>query len=332
MSHGSEAEPESFAERADRELRRQAATGLSGAVLVALRDHVVLDTAYGSIDGVPMRVASRFWIASIGKQFTSVAILRCQERGLLRLDDPLSRFFPDAPAEKKPITLLQLLTHRSGLPQAYAADGIRERARAMNAILSQPLEEAPGTRFSYSNDNYVLAAAVLEMVSGRDYEDYVQDELLRPAELKDTGFAGTEGVRSVAPTRGPLPARLLGRQWGSVGAGGMFSTTRDLYTWYRALRAGSLLQPESLSQLFSPYVPISEGSSGLGWFLSPTGADERRIFTRGNDDFGPNGLVYAYPDREAVVVVLSHAGTNDDGVSFSRAAHAVVERLIRGDP
>jgi CubicO group peptidase (beta-lactamase class C family) len=330
LSLGTEAEPEGFAQRADRELRRLAATGFSGAVLVALRGRVVLDAAYGSVGREPMRADARFWIASIGKQFTSVAILRCQERGLLRLEDPLSRFFPDAPAEKKPITLLQLLTHRSGLPQAYAADGIRERVPAMNAILSQPLEVPPGTRFSYSNDNYALAAAVLEMVTGRTYEDYVQDELLRPAGLKDTGFAGTKGIRSVAPTRGPLPERLLGRQWGSVGTGGMFSTTRDLFTWYCALRAGGLLEPESLSQLFAAYVPIREGSAGLGWFLSPTGADEPCIFTRGNDDFGPNGLVYAYPDREAVVVVLSHAGANGDGVAFSRSAHAVLERLLVG--
>jgi CubicO group peptidase (beta-lactamase class C family) len=317
--------------RLDSVIRKETAAGFSGAVLVAVAGKVVLDRAYGEMGGAPLRPTSRFWIASIGKQFTAVAILRAQERGLLRLDDPISRFFPEAPADKAKTTIRHLLTHQSGLPQAYASNGIADRAAAVRAILAQPLVVPAGTRFSYSNDNYHLAAAILEIVTGRPYERHVRDELLRPIGLKDTGFAGTREARSVVPARGPLPARLRTRNWGNVGAGAMFSTTRDLYRWFVALREGRLLRNDSVAQMFKPYVAIQEGSSGLGWFLSVSPAGARRIFTRGNDDFGPNGLIYGYPDTEAVVVVLSHAGQKDGDVSFSRAAQAAIETVLSAD-
>jgi hypothetical protein len=83
-----------------------------------------------------------------------------------------------------------------------------------------------------------------------------------------------------------------------------------------------------VARLFTAYLSIQEGSSGLGWFLSTTPAGVRRVFTRGNDDFGPNGLVYGYPDRETVAVVLSHAGQKDDDLSFSRAAQAAIEAVL----
>ncbi len=299
-------------------------------MLVADRGSVLLDAAYGEVRGVPPRPDSRFWIASIAKQFTSAAVLRCQEQGRLRADDPIGRFFPQAPGDKASITLRQLLTHASGLPQDYAADGIAERSVAVHRILAQGLAHAPGTRFAYSNDNYVLAAAALEIATNRRFEDYVEVELLRPAGLQHTGFAGTRAARRVAPTREPLPARLAGRQWGSVGAGGMFSTTGDLYTWYRALREGRVLHAASVAALFSSQVVTKEGASALGWFVT-TREDQACVFTRGNDDFGANGLIYAYPERKAVVVILSHAGARDDDVSHSRAALSVVERQLLAD-
>ena len=317
--------------RLDRAMQAEAAAGFSGAVLVARDGRILVDKAYGETGGVALRPTSRFWIASMGKQFTSIALLHAQEQGLIRLEDPISRFFPDAPADKASTTVRQLLTHQSGLPQAYASNGIADRAAAVRAILAQPLAGPPDARFSYSNDNYHLAAAILEIVTRRLYEDHVRAALLQPAGLKDTGFAGTSEAASVVPARGALPERLLGRHWGNVGAGAMFSTTRDLHRWFVELRAGRLISRESVDRLFAPHVSIQEGWAGLGWFLSDTPAGVRRVFTRGNDDWGPNGVVYGYPDLQAVVIVLSHAGQKDDNASFSRAAHAAIERVLLGE-
>jgi CubicO group peptidase (beta-lactamase class C family) len=225
---------EDLARRLDGAIAKETEAGFSGAILVARQGRVLLDRAYGEVGGVAMRPTSRFWIASIGKQFTSVAILRAQEQGLLHLEDPVSRFFPEAPRDKAATTLLQLLTHQSGLPQAYVSSGIVDRAAAVRAILAQPLIVPAGARFAYSNDNYHLAAAILETVTGKPYERYLYGELLRPAGLKDTGFAGTDEVRSVVPARGPRPERLLTRNWGNVGAGAMFDHARPLPVVHRA--------------------------------------------------------------------------------------------------
>jgi CubicO group peptidase (beta-lactamase class C family) len=176
--------------------------------------------------------------------------------------------------------------------------------------------------------HYGLAAAALEVVTGRSYERFVKDELLGPAGLRDTGFAGTDSTSRVVPARDPPPARLWSRDWGSVGSGATFSTTRDLHAWLSALRVGRALRPDSVSLLFEPYVAIGEGASGLGWCVNTTAEGQRRVFTRGNDDFGVNGLIYAYPDRQRDVVILSHAGQRDDGLSFSLAALSAVEKHI----
>jgi CubicO group peptidase (beta-lactamase class C family) len=303
--------------------------GFSGAVLVAERETVLLDKGYGMAGGTRLVRSSKFWIASMGKQFTSAAVLKCQEQGRVRLTDRISKYLPAVPEEKQSITVLQLLTHSSGFPQNYVSDGITDRAQAIAAILAQPLAQPPGTAFGYSNDNYVLAASIVEIVTGRRFEDFVREELLRPAGISYTGFAATPEAHSVAPLPGPLPKRLQSRHWGSVGAGAMFSTTSDLYAWYKALVSGKVLGRASVDQLFTPYQKIQEGASGLGWFVGSTGRGTRCIFTRGNDDTGANGLIYVYPDRQVTVVVLCHAGQKHDDASWSRAILAEIESRLR---
>jgi hypothetical protein len=109
----------------------------------------------------------------------------------------------------------------------------------------------------------------------------------------------------------------------------MFSTTSDLYAWYKALVSGKVLGRASVDQLFTPYQKIQEGASGLGWFVGSTGRGTRCIFTRGNDDTGANGLIYVYPDRQVTVVVLCHAGQKHDDASWSRAILAEIESRLR---
>src|SRR5947207_9035373 len=101
----------------DRLIRKHVADGFSGTVLVARGDRVLIDRGYGSIGGVPMRPATRYWISSTGKQFVAAAILLLQEQGKLRLQDPISRWFPEAPPDKRAITIAQLLSHTSGIVQ-----------------------------------------------------------------------------------------------------------------------------------------------------------------------------------------------------------------------
>jgi CubicO group peptidase (beta-lactamase class C family) len=300
--------------------------GFSGSVLVARDGRVLLQGVYGSLQGKALSPDGRFLIASAAKQFTSTALLKLQERGRLDLDDPISKYFPDAPEEKRVITIRQLLSHTSGLPQAYDSESSTTWQQAAKSILNTPLTAKPGQKFQYSNENYQLGVALLEAVSGRRYAEFVRTELLTPAKLRDTGqLDGPASVRKLSPTMAPLPPRLLDFRWGGFG---YYSTAADFYRWYMTVRSGELLNASSDSELFAPRVKIGEGHAALGWFVGTTAGGEQRIFTRGNDDVGSSSLLYAYPQSDTVIVVLSHAGSKDEEMSWARAVHARMEALL----
>lgn len=311
--------------RVEHAVAQELQSGFTGAVLVARGDRVVVDAEYPARDDVRTSVDSRFILSSTAKQFVAAALLKCQERQLLSLDDPISRFFPQAPALLAAVTVRQLLTHSSGLPQGYASEEAGSRDEAVRLILSQAPTAQPGTQFQYSNENYQLAAAIVEIATRAEYAAFLERELLRPAGLRDTGRITAANAALLAPLAGDLPPRLLRSTWGMQG---YYSTAHDLYTWYRALRTGVVLQAGSVVQLFAPSVKIKEGQAALGWFVGKTDGGATRLFTRGNDDFGANSLIYIYPETDTILVVLSHAGDNDRDVSWSRSMLASIETAL----
>ncbi len=110
---------------------------------------------------------TRYWIASISKSFTATLIFRLQGQGALKLRDTVTKFFPNAPEDKRAITIEQLLMHTSGLPNKYASEGIVDRAEAVKRILQQPLMHLPGKQFGYTNDGYALLTAIAEAAGGK---------------------------------------------------------------------------------------------------------------------------------------------------------------------
>jgi CubicO group peptidase (beta-lactamase class C family) len=303
----------------------ETAAGSSGAVVVVHGGREVLAEGFGAVKGTPMGVETQFWIASVGKQFSSAAVLRAAELGMLRLDDAIANHLPAVPADKRAITLRQLLSHTSGLPQGYSSEDAASGEEAGRLILALPLAASPGSRFIYSNENFQLAACLLEVVTGEPYEVFVKRELWDRAGLQATGMARAGSPPTVAPAREPMPERLTRLRWGQQG---YFSTAPDLARWYVALRDARVLSAASVAELFGPVAPIQEGAAALGWFIGKTERGAPRIFTRGNEDFGPNGLIYAYPEVNSVIVVLSHAGNNSEGVSYSRALLARLEPIL----
>src|SRR5262245_34783044 len=110
LAFGARAQSPDLSRRLDDAVQTEAKAGFSGAVLVQHRGKLLVDKGYGALKQIEMSPDTRFWIASLGKQFTSAAVLKCQDRGFLRLDDPVARFFPDAPEDRKAITVRQLLS------------------------------------------------------------------------------------------------------------------------------------------------------------------------------------------------------------------------------
>src|SRR4051812_13816762 len=158
--HGQRARP--TITRIDQLARSQVDSGFRGVVLVAQDDSILLLRAYAPpCDS--LSVDQPFWIASMTKAFTAAAVLRLEEDGRLAVTDSIGRFFPDAPPDKRAITLQHLLTHTAGLGGEYSGGGIGQRARAVAAILSAPLIHKPGDGYRYGNDDYELLAAIVEV-------------------------------------------------------------------------------------------------------------------------------------------------------------------------
>ena len=300
--------------------------GFSGVVVVAREGEVLLSKASGTAKGRSIRLNSKFWIASVGKQFVAAAIMKLIDRGDVHLDDPLGRFIPEAPKDKAAITVRQLLSHTSGFAQSYVSEEQTDRSVAVQRMLAQPLAGVPGDKFRYSNSNTQLAAAIVEIVSGMSYGKFVERNLWGPAGLQATGMAGDAGGRSVTAIDGKLPTRLQGRYWGEQGA---YSTATDLLRWYRALTRGKIVRAATAAEMFRPIVKIGEGYATQGWFRGTTARGDDFLFVRGNEDFGANALLYAYPRSHIVIVVLTHAGdVPGQDKSWSRLVQQSLEQQL----
>src|SRR2546422_6011819 len=207
------------------------AKGFSGSVLVAVNDTVILDDGFGHTDAAAkysVTPATLFNIASITKTFTALGILKLEESGLLKLTDSLGKFFKVVPADKRAITIHELLTHTSGLQQHYVDMGVSSREPAVKNILDDTVKFVPGSDFQYSNENYELLAAIIEVVSGKSYERFTDDAILAPAKMTNTHFWGEIDdldAKKVAQKLKDLTKSERARNWDFLGSGGIYSTS-----------------------------------------------------------------------------------------------------------
>ena len=266
--------------------------GFAGSCLVAAGDEIELAEGYGlavRATGAPNGADTVHALASLTKQLTAAAILKLEEQGLLSTGDAVARFVA-VPEDKAAITLHHLLTHTAGLIGDTGPDFEPcPRDVALERMLAAPLLFPPGEGQAYSNAGFSLLAAVVEIVSGRRYEDYLRGALLEPAGLASTGFrlpdwSGatvahwyTDSAEWGVPLHKPYPC------WNILGNGDVLSTAPDLYRWLRALRGESLLGERSRAKLFT----AAAGDFGYGWRVTDT--------PRGN--------------------LVEHGGASSDGVS-----------------
>ena len=321
------------ADELDRNLTEQVEQGFNGVVLVFSDGEVLLHKGYGWTDNSrkhPITTDTVFNIASVSKQFTASAILTLEEDGLLSMQDPIDKYFAKVPSDKQGITLHQLASHTSGLGQNYAARATKKRDKAIKAILSVKLSVDPGTEFRYSNDNYTLLAAIVEIVSGRTFEDYLEKELLTPAGLDQTHFWGyfedldprTTAQKTYEAGRGP--------NWGRRGGTGMFSTAGDLFAWYRALLDESTLSAGIRERLMGTYVTARSGKLdvGYGWFEERSERDTRVVWTGGSEDFGHEVILRALVDEDLVIVVFARTPQGDG--KWRKKIWEMVETTVLG--
>lgn len=316
-------------------LTRLEAFGFSGTLLVENKGEVILHKGYGlanRAEKIPVNTSMIFNIGSLGKQFTAAAILKLEMQGKLSTDDTLGRFFPDAPDDKKGITLHQLLTHTSGLPYLWSGGMFAPatREQVIGEILALPLESNPGERHAYSNPGYSLLARVIENVSGMSYADYLRGNIFEPAGMARTGFEGDSDrwdngliVHSYSDSQDEGALKNFPTSEKAIGAGTIISTVGDLYKWEQALRGTGILSESAKEKFFAPHVPVQGPLSyGYGWNVGPTPRKTRVIF-HGGDIGGYNAEHRRYPDEHITVIFTSNARTNGAGYR-----QAVMNNLI----
>lgn len=298
-------------------------TGTPGATLAIYRDGTpVYVHAYGLSNRetkAPATTSTHYEIGSITKQFTAAAILQLQEAGKLDINATLATYLPDAPHAKE-VTLKQLLSHTSGMPEYLDGADVEAWAvkpatfgQIMARIKSRPLDFPPGTRWSYSNSGYVLLGRVIEVTSHETYEHYVKTHLLAAAGMGHTttvadearvagmakGYRHADGKLEAAPT---IHAAV---GWA---AGNLVSTVADLERWNVALQSGKIVRPADYVLMTTPATGSTD--YGLGLFIDTLDEQPRIGHTGGS--FGFTTSNQYFPKQGIQIIAFTNVGDNPE--------------------
>jgi CubicO group peptidase (beta-lactamase class C family) len=279
------------------------AEGFSGVVLVERRGTVEFLQAYGYADRrrkIRNTLDTRFEMASLTKPFTSAAILKLQEQGKLRTSDLLDRYIGPLPPPKNLATIHHLALHRAGLAVRGAEVPGDTRETFLQSVRTTPEESKPGEKYRYTNVGYGVLAAIIEIVSGRPYNDYVRQEILLPLGLKAAYFRD-ETVPGLAlgyqtPPDNPEPAKGGPKAAWDHGAGGLMISVPDLHMAFKGLRSGKVLSQASLEIMFHPWP-----DEGYGWHVRKDAAGRRLIEKGGGHPAYASHLLH-YPDDQVTII------------------------------
>ena len=309
-----------------------------GSVLVAQNGKILLDNGYGFANlewEIPNSPKSKFRLGSLTKQFTAASILLLEERGKLKIEDPVKKYMADAPAAWDKITFFHLLTHTSGIPSFTSFPDYRSREtqaitpeKLVEWFRDKPLEFQPGEKWNYSNSGYVLLGYLIEKISGESYSDFVQKNIFTPLGMKDSGYDSNTAI-IMHRASGYSPAKDGVQNAGYVhmsiplSAGGLYSTTEDLLRWEQGLFGGKLLTSASLAKMTTPF------KQDYAFGLEVSTSKGHPKIEHGGGIEGFNTALAYYPDDKLVVVVLANLnGPAADELSAKLAQVALGEKVV----
>jgi CubicO group peptidase (beta-lactamase class C family) len=321
------------------EMKREDVVGI--AVGVYSRGQILLAKGYGLANielSVPVKAETIFQSGSVGKQFTSAAIMMLVEEGKIGLDDSIVKYFLNAPPSWQAIRVKNLLSHTSGLSE-YETD---ERAgpagpfymrldftedELVNKIEALPIEFKPGDKWDYRNTNYVLLGLIIHKVTGSFYADYLQQRIFKPLGMGSTRLISEADI---IPNRSSgyehKGDKIQNQSWvsptfNSTADGALYFNVLDLAKWDAALYGTKLLKQSSLDQSWTVF-PLNDGKPnsanyGFAWEISSVNGHKQ--IDHGGAWQGFRCHILRYPDDSVSVVVLA----NSDSASPEQFAHVI---------
>ena len=297
--------------------------GFNGGILVAKDGNIIYEKYVGKSDlrkEMVMNDSTSLHIASVGKTFTAVAILRMAQDNKLSLNDTLSKFFPGFPYPG--VTVQMLLNHRSGLPNYvyFIPNSKKWDKKAMvnnQDVLDFLYNEQPkkifkaGTRFTYSNTNYVLLAAIIEKVSGQSFPEYMRNTIFIPLQMNHTYvYTPSDSLTAIPSFNHNTSLWQNDNLENTYGDKNIYSTPRDMLKWDQALYTEQILNKAMLDSAFAPYSFEKPGKHnyGLGFrmLLLPNGKKVIYHFGRWH---GFNAAFARLTDEKATIIILGNKYT-----------------------
>lgn len=305
---------------------------IPGVAVAICRDGKLIKAAgYGLANvelSVPVTPETIFQTGSVGKQFTSMAVMMLVEQGKIALDDKITKYLPESPSFWKNITVRQLLTHTSGIADYGGEEDTMGKGvinfrkdyteeELIKAFAKMPMDFAPGEKWSYSNTGYVLLGIIIHRATGEFYGDYLQKRIFKPLGMNSTRIISEADI---VPHRSAgyrlVKGELKNQQWVSptlntTADGALYTNVLDLAKWDAALDARQMVSAASYQAMWSP-VKLNNGKTypyGFGWSLSEK--DGKRIVSHDGAWQGFTMNITRHIDDRFTVIVMTNLDSDN---------------------
>ena len=293
----------------------------NGSALVSVNGKAIYKKGFGYSNfewSVKNEPDTKFNIGSCTKQFTSALIMMLHQENKLSLDDNISKYIPEYPADKgTKITIHNLLSHSSGIPEYFSLPQMQELAFKENnpdefikIFWDLELEFEPGSEVRYSNSGYFVLGKIIEIITGKPYAQVLQEKIFQPLFMLNSGLIN---IRKVLEKRAygyikmndTLMVAPYFHPSGAFSAGSIYSTVEDLLKWQNSLQSFSILSEESIDKMTTP------GKTGYGYGfaimnLTSENGETRILFGHEGQIFGFRSLIQIYKEENNSVIFLDN--------------------------
>lgn len=306
-------------------------------VLVIKDGETIHRAAYGKASlelDADVTPETKFESGSIGKSFTATAIMLLVEQGKVNLEDPVEKYVDSFPEAWQGATVENLITHTSGIPEYAVVEGLYlmdspTREFWFERMSEFPLEFEPGSRFSYSNSNFLMLGEIIRKITEKSPSEFIPEAILQPAGMSDTLWANHRQIIANRAQGYFMSGSTLinAREMGSPelqGDGGWITTIDDLAKFERALREGKIVKPETLAKMQSHFI-LNNGRRagyGYGWFIRNINGN--RSISHGGNSTGYASSISYFPDQNLTVAMMCNI-YQVSGDSVAQRIAAIVE-------